>query len=167
MVRHFDVRFLNTLFNPLFHPLERIVIEVATNWTALIAGSSILELESLLRTFLIKINVLDSHLGSQRAAKPPTTGKGAPPQELNWQVFAYVTEDTDPIPNKSTADEIQNFPWLDPDRNEVALGGLSNSTTSLVPIRSAALGEHLKLQLFAECIDTATNLMENAIEDLR
>jgi hypothetical protein len=128
-------------------------VEVASNWNALIAASSVLEVESLLRTFLIKINVLDSHIG--KSPSPPVNTpipgdakrkKVGPAPELQWQVLAYVSEDTDPVHPNSTFDQVNKFPWVDPDAKEVAF----TADHGIVPVRSASLGDHLKMQLFVE-----------------
>lgn len=163
---------LSLIFNFAFDNIERIAIEVATNWNALLTTSSVVELESLLRTYLIKINVLDSHIGkseppsgemtsSQRVKKPAKP----PALELQWQVLVYVADDTDVVPSTSTFDQVNKFPWVDPDVKDLKFGG----QYSIVPVRSAGLNEHLKMQLFVEQPDLkaeAPSTMDIDIEDM-
>jgi hypothetical protein len=112
-------------------------------------SADMINLESILRSFLIKTTQAGAALGGKLEALPEantSTSPSAPVPILpiSWKVFilSYEVEEGETV--------LSSMPWIEADSNELSVV----ESTKIIPLRSHTPGEEVaspfKLQLFVE-----------------
>lgn len=115
-----------------FRPLERFVFEIGShdeNHSLRTDDRYLLNTESALRGFLLKISVCDAVL----KANPP---------DCRFTILVYTKQSA--VLNMQRDDKAQTFPWLHVDGEEETA-----DNPSIIPLKSTSSGL-LKMQLFVE-----------------